>query len=288
MTSLRAGLLLACVLTGCATRDAAPVPAGERAPAVFYDATGKRVLVDVAAPDAARPDSPAEAPAPAPGDRFQGESYRTEEEVNRELATRTGERFYMIPGAGGSAPPEKLTAAELGVDPDKPRKAPPPGPMPTADFLACPAPVRVEGLVGGPVRGRQASIDLPIVMADGPRPGYALLFGRRPARLNVWSVIQGAPPVDVVVALLDERNQVVAVVNNFATETIPDSLFRYGKVGGGIDLDQAPWPVAGIAVLGVREAARLLPAGCLPALPPDPVEKGRVMMTWRVAESSKR
>lgn len=268
---LVSSLLLACARDGAA-------PAG---PVVFIDAAGNRMVVDapaIAAATAPKPeagmelapitealvrtDAPTVMPAPEPIDES---AYVDAEEFERQMEEKSGNRFYMLPDGTGTY--SAVTAATLAAG------EPPPPPEVTGEgapgqLLACPpGGAALKYLLRVEDESRAHTLEFPVLdpsLKSRQRyAGYRLHIppGVEQARLSGFHGKGGSPDVVVLQAI---DGVPLAVINNYATESIPENLFRYAMVRGSMPILAGGRKARELVVMEGAWARRVLHPACRP------------------------
>lgn len=253
------------VLVGCGGLASRTDPA-VGGPVVFVDAAGNRMVVDTSSRARAKP-SP-EAPektapvATATGKAlsFAGEDYVDAGDLQQQMDSREKERFFVVPDGSGAR--QTLTADQMGVGDAAANAAALPA-LPVLALSACDTAVRLPLLAGD--RRRHHELEFPAIHRQHRYAGYLVTPPGNALGVTLWTWVQKGRRASPLLAIVDADGAVTAIVNNFPTESIPESMFRYGRVGGSMSLGAA-LPIGGhVAVLDGAMATTLLPAGCLPA-----------------------
>lgn len=268
---LVSSLLLACASDGSA-------PAG---PVVFIDAAGNRMVVDrpaIAAATAPKPeagmelapitealvrtDAPQAAlPAPEPIDKS---AYVDAEEFERQMEEKSGNRFFMLPDGTGTY--SAVTAATLAAgEPPPPEVA---GEGSPGQLLACPPGGEpLQYLLQVDDESRAHTLEFPVLdpsLKSRQRyAGYRLHIppGVEQARLSGFHGKGGSPDVVVLQAI---DGVPLAVINNYATESIPENLFRYAMVRGSMPILAGGGKARELVVMEGAWARRVLHQACRP------------------------
>lgn len=215
------------------------------------------------------------------------------EDMDRELERRSGERFFVMPDGTGVV--RTLTADQVdpalrkvdsgsslhgfGEEPGEPV-------MPL--WRACGAEGIKPGLVLRREKLRRHVLSFPAVERQSYRPGYALPIpsGTRIAAFS--TVVQGGRAVHPLLVRLDTNGAVIAVAYSVATETVPESRFRYARVGF-----QVPIPSGGegemLALVDAASSRRFLKACGLEWQPADfavPGSSGTVILEFSAGSGS--
>lgn len=270
-----AALLFVCfLLVACQARDGA-TPAG---PVVFFDAAGNRMVIDQPPAAAGEPkpeagmelapiaqaDARTDAPPPATT-AIDETAYLPAEEFERQMEERSGNRFFMLPDGTGTY--SAVTAATLAAG------QPPPPPVVSGEgapgqLLACPPggePLKYLLEVEDESRAHTLAFPAidPSLKTRQRYAGYRLHIppGVERVRLSGFHGKGGSP--DVVV--LQARAGVpLAVINNYATESIPENLFRYAMVRGSMPILAGGGKARELVVMEGGWARRVLPRECRP------------------------
>lgn len=278
-----AALLLAAVLPGCHRAADSGAPAG---PVTFVDAAGNRMVVDVPSAGSASV-APAQsawidmanaeqgdgqpsagtAPgqsSPLTADALDTTTFVDVDDLEREVRERNKERFYLLPDGMGGKQVVTAGAMDLTASGQTPAYTITSGPR--AVFLACPASAPLAHLLPEDDRHRQYSLMFPVTDPEyaGRRfAGYSIAVPDEVRLARVLAIVRSGTSADVAVVLTDRAGVALAVVNNIATESIPESAFRYAMVGANVPLDPAPG--LRLVVLEGPWARKILPAACRPA-----------------------
>lgn len=208
------------------------------------------------------------------------EQYIDVEDMDRELARRESERFYVLPDGTGVT--RTVLASEVGND----GVDVPPAAAVISDAGAawrrCDAASAIR-LVQRPADRRQV-LQFPAAPAREAEPvGYRMPVPAGAASIRVWSILKNAHAVSPVSAVLDAQGRVVAVAYSASTQTLPETPFRYGRVGFILPVPVLPEGGA-LAVMDAALLAGLLPARCMP-IPDDaayaPTSTGTVTLDFQ-------
>ncbi len=270
---LRAPLigLLAAVLVAC--QSAAPhSTAGQPGEVVFVDAAGNRMLVDVVHESAKLPSA----------SEFGGEQFVDVDTLDQQAEQRSRDRFYPIPQPGGER--GIVSARALGAEPAGSVALAEPARQMLAELKACSHRPVIEHLLVREAPAQHVDLLFP-AYGDALAPprryaGHALPVPTGAVAVRLWAIVQGATAPDVVALLVDREGRVSAVVNNIATESIPENLFRYGRVGTVIPLPRATVSGERLVVLEGHWARKMLPVECHPAASPGLAVGGRVTLEF--------
>lgn len=257
--------------------------------------TGQQVVIETAtlpAPGAAGspvaaggdaasvPAAGGEGAAPRPRlTTLDDEQYIDVEDMDRELARRESDRFYVLPDGTGVT--RTVLASEVGGDGvDAPPAAAVIGEA-GAVWRRCAAAAAIP-LVPKAADKRQV-LQFPAVPARQVEPvGYRMPVPAGAASIQVWSILKSAHAVSPVPAVLDAQGRVVAVAYSASTQTLPETSFRYGRVGFILPVPVLPEGGA-LAVMDAALLAGLLPARCTP-IPDDaayaPTSTGTVTLDF--------
>ncbi len=265
-------ILFSCVfwLAGCAGRTTAP-----SGPVVFVDAMGHRTVVDdrsaLAPPaeshravdkligEAPQSASPVvTTPAPINDDEFV-----PSEEFERSMNEKSGQRFYMLPDGSGRL--EGVTASELLADQAVQAVTP------TAEhstLLACkPGLPPLAHLLlldeGGRAHNLEFPVHDPTLKTQQRYAGYRLPIPPETRSVRLAGVLQKGESPDVVV-LQANGGVPIAVVNNYATESIPENPFRYATVRGEMALLGSATASRELVVMEGAWARKTLDKSCRP------------------------
>lgn len=273
LRTLLIGLLAA--LAAC--QGAAPrSTAGQPGEVVFVDAVGNRMRVDVA-------HVPAKVPSAS---EFGGEQFVDVDTLDQQAEQRSRDRFYPIPQPNGER--GIVSARALGAEPAGSVTQAEPAPQTLAELKACSHGPVVEHLLVREVPALHVDLAFP-AYGDSLAPqrryaGHALPLPAGAVTVRLWAIVQGATAPDVVALLVDRDGRVSAVVNNIATESIPENLFRYGRVGSVIPLPREAASGARLVVMEGHWARKMLPVECQPAISPGSAVAGRVTLEFLMGE----
>lgn len=257
-------------VAGCQGSGAGRAAAGGQV--VFVDVAGNQMMVDVA--------------ASSPDDELSwaGEVYEDTESFEARVQERGADRFFVVPDGSGST--QTLMADDVvGVaDPsyrDDVVGVTDPS-YSDAHWVHCAVPVALALL---PVAAQQRhTLAFPVIEKGLRYAGYrvplpAMPLTARAQGLSVWSYVRKGRHVDVLIAALNEDDgNITAVIDNMATETIPESAFRYGSVGGSVRLAGAADPVpTQWAVLDGEWVRASAPGACWPPIAVGPASAGQVV-----------
>lgn len=270
------------VLLGCQHSPDARNVAG---PVVFIDAAGNRMVVNTA-PEPAKPGgvtapvTPAEEAAgnnttPATELPFAGEMYVDAAEVERDLAKRDEQRFFIVPdGTGGR---QYLPAGAIGAGEGS--GPPPPEAVATAAWQTCRV---IVSLLVLPLDDRHELV-FPVKDEQLKRhAGYLLPVSEQTNAVTLWSYVKESGRPMPVLARVDVEGRILAIVNNMPTQLIPETRFRYGKVGGSVSIPAAVVSSGRIAVLDGALLRDKLPPSCGLVTSSDYVSDGQVSLQFRV------
>lgn len=291
-------LLVAAALAGCQQRAADG--ATSAGPVTFVDAAGNRMVVDVpvdaatAAParsawvDAASAGQ-GEAAVPAgvapgastviPAATLDATTYVDVEDLERQVLERNKERFYLLPDGTGGQQVVTAGAIDLSTGARTPAYTVTPGPRATP--VACPVSAPLAHLLPADERHRQYSLQFPVTDPEfaGRRfAGYSIAVPDGVRLARVMAIVRSGLSADVAVVLANQAGVALAVVNNIATESIPESAFRYAMVGANVPLDAKPG--LRLVVLEGPWARKVLPQVCRPAERPATSVTGKVSVEF--------
>lgn len=213
------------------------------------------------------PQAPAAAGADTGRVEFGGEVYQDVDRLDPAQQQRAGERFYQLPdGQGGR---QVVTASTLGMN-DGPPLPPAPRPVFEDHVLPCAAgAASLEHLLE--TRASRADLLLKFPVYDPTLDtrrryaGYRIAVPENTESLAVRAVVgkQGAP--DVLLVLADADMRPWMVVNNNATENIPENLFRYAMVAMDVPLGASVPKGSWLVVIEGPWARRVLADECRPS-----------------------
>lgn len=226
------------------------------------------------------------APAAGPEMALQEDQYLDVDVLDAQLRQRESERFYLLPDGGGGR--QVVTAGVLaGTAKAEPVAG---AEVPTAVWRSCAAAPAIPHLLAVTDTATQQSLVFPVIDPRAPSVrygGYSLPLPDRATQARVQAIVRDGMSADIAVVLVNAAGSAVAAVNNIATESIPETLFRYAMVAGNV-------PLAGHAESGYRLvvmeapwARKLLPAGCQPAVGNKVAVAGRVSVEF-MQEGSKK
>lgn len=289
-------LLAAAALVGCQQRPADG--AASAGPVTFVDAAGNRMVVDVpvdasaAAPareawvDSATTAQAVLSDGTAPGSStaipaatLDATTYVDVEDLERQVLERNKERFYLLPDGTGGQQVVTAGAIDLSTGARTPAYTVTPGPRATP--IACPASAPLAHLLPADERHRQYSLQFPVTdpeFAGRRYAGYSIAVPDGVRLARVMAIVRGGLSADVAVVLADQAGVALAVVNNIATESIPESAFRYAMVGANVPLDTSPG--RRLVVLEGPWARKVLPQVCRPAERPATSVTGKVSVEF--------
>lgn len=267
---------------------------------MFVDAVGNRMQIDTSATaperradavQAASPEAPAaasaEEPAPTPATTWEGETYVDVEVYEEEAKKRADDRFYLLPDGLGRSTPVK--AAALEADPQAVADAQRAAPMP---LLACPPTQALGHLLRLDAAGAMQTLDFPVydptLNTRRRYAGYVLPVPPSVNAVRVTAFMRARMTPDVVVLQTNGDGVPQVVVNNFATETIPEGLFRYGKVVGTVPLVSGESPQRDLVVLEGSWARKVLPDVCRPTGSSGQTHVGQVMVEFLTSSGSEK
>ncbi len=275
--------LLLC-LVGCQGSGAGR--GGEIGQIVFVDVAGNQMVVDVAGRDAGDADAadsrangpllediPTDTASSADGLSWAGEVYEDAESFEARVKDRSADRFFVVPDGSGST--QTLTAELLGAggvpvggvhDADNRGHGPP---LPQAHWIQCAEPVALALLPAA--MQRQHNLVFPVIEKGLRYAGYRVPLPEGVRGVSVWSYIRKGRHVDALLASVGNGgDNITAVIDNIATETVPESMFRYGSVGGRVLLASATTVApAQLAVLDGTLVRGSAPVQCWPSIPPN-------------------
>lgn len=209
------------------------------------------------------------------------EQYIDVEDMDRVLEQRESERFYVLPDGTGMT--RTVMASEVGSDGvDAPPAADTVAGEAGAVWRRCDSPAAIA-LVTKRVDRRQV-LQFPAVPARQVEPvGYRMAVPPGAVSIQLWSILKSAHAVSPVPAVLDAKGRVVAVAYSASTQTLPETAFRYGRVGFILPVPVLPEGGA-LAILDAALLAGVLPPRCLP-IPDDapyaPTSTGTVTVDFQ-------
>lgn len=282
--------LVSSLLFACQAPDGAR-PAG---PVAFVDVSGHRVVIDdsklppepvVARAAAATPSVVASsaAPSPATAGILDEAEYVPAEEFERQMDEKAGDRFYLVPdGKGGLGP---VTAKTLEAGEPAPA-APVVGELPEHQepLLACPpGGARLEHLLLLDDKARALTLDFPVhdpTLKTRQRfAGYRLKIPSGATGVRLTGILRnGASPDVAVLQAIDAVP--LAVVNNYATESIPETPFRYAMVKGAMPVLMGSGGARELVVIEGGWARQVLDTMCRPERGAHTATGGRVVVEF--------
>lgn len=272
-------------LAGCAERTAGPL--GQ---VVFVDAAGNRMVVDDSRPPApgvnrmqaipgVEPGLPLpvrEVAEPPPDDA----DFLPVEEFEKRMEEKAGQRFFLLPdGQGGY---EGVSASTLAAgDPVPPAGS---GKTPAPVMLACrPGHPALEHLWLLDEGGRSHNLEFPVrdptLKTRQRYAGYRVPIPEDTREIRMTGIFRDGASPDVV-ALQAEAMVPLAVVNNYATESVPENLFRYAMVVGVMPVLGEGRAVRELVVLEGGWARQVLDRSCRPAQGPHKSVAGKVAIEF--------
>lgn len=261
--------LIALVLFSCLLGCQGQQYTGESSQVVFRDVAGNQMVVDVI-PQSSRattePSSTSLALAAADDLLWDNEHYTDSDVLDAAASDRNRERFFVVPDGSGNR--QIMTSDMLGLTDAAPSADVLGSAIRVAELSVCDAPLARALLPASP----QASAHLvfPVIDKGLQYMGYRIAVPPDASVISLWAYLRKGTHVDAMLALLDEDNRIIAIVNNMMTESVPETLFRYGKVGGQAALS-APVPDQ-LAVLDGRLADDMLLGKCNIAARALPIE----------------
>lgn len=267
--------LVSSLLLACQARDGA-IPAG---PVVFVDAAGNRVVVDspaIAAATSPQPEAGMELvpireaisrddAVPVAPEPIDESAYVDAEEFERQMEEKAGNRFYMLPDGPGSF--SAVTAATMNAG--EPEPSPDVlGEGAPGQLLACPpGAAALQYLLTVEEELRAHTLEFPArdptLKTNQRYAGYRLRIppGVEQVRLSGFHGKGGSPDVVVLQAI---DGVPLAVINNYATKSIPENLFRYAMVQGSMPVLAGGGKARELVVMEGGWARRVLHSACRP------------------------
>lgn len=273
LRTLLIGLLAA--LAAC--QGAAPrSTAGQPGEVVFVDAVGNRMHVDVA-------HEPARSPSAS---EFGGEQFVDVDTLDQQAEERSRDRFYPIPLPGGER--GIVSARALGAEPAGNLTQAEPERQTLAELKMCSQGPVIEHLLVRETPALHVDLVFP-VYGDSLAPlrryaGHALPLPAGAVAVRLWVIVQGTTTPDLVALLVDRDGRVTSIVNNIATESIPENLFRYGRVGSVIPLPREAASGERLVVMEGHWARKILPVECQPATSLGAAVAGRSTLEFLMGE----
>lgn len=253
----------------CQQAGRAASPGG---PVSFVDAAGNRMLVDMpsATPVVAQPilpdaEIPGSASVQAAPDDLSLEAYPDSEQLSRERRALDNKRFYALPdGTGGRQVVTSEVLNAMAPSEDEPGDR-----GPDTELLPCGKAPAMPYLLAVDEAAVQHSLVFPVLDPSFSKrryAGYSVPIPPAASTARILTILKNGLRADVVVFTADSTGVPIAVVNNIATETIPETLFRYAMVATNVPLSVG---AAGqrLAVVEGTWARKLLPATCRPPAP---------------------
>lgn len=211
--------------------------------------------------------------------QWDGENYIDAEEFEQSLERRSGERFYTLPdGLGGqtvvSAETMQRTVPEAGTaEPEHD----------TDPWLSCPPGGPLEHLWLLDEGGRAHTLVFPAydptLTTRRRYAGYRLPIPTGVDAVRVTGIIRQGLAPDVAVMQTGGAGS-IAVVNNYATESIPETLFRHAMVSGTVTLPAGDPETRELVVMEGGWARRTLDVSCRPVPVANSSHAGKVTVEF--------
>lgn len=245
--------------------------------------TGRQVVVDTVSKSL--PSIPEEATTPGVL-RLDDVDHVDVEVMDQELERRRAERFFMMPDGTGSVRSMKAVQLDPALRDLSPAHPPAGagggGDIGLASWNACAAGRLVPGLVARKDADRRHVLAFPAAIRQTFRHGYRVPVPPGATIAAFSTVVGKGKAVHPVIALLDDQGALVSVAYSQPTETVPETRFRYARVGFRVDLP----PVGegqSLAVLDAVSAKRYLLACGLDVrvdVPHPPSATGTVILEF--------
>lgn len=206
--------------------------------------------------------------------------------MDQELERRRADRFFMMPDGTGSVRTMKAVQLDPALRDETPGRPVAAGEGVGAAgagfWQACARGGLVPGLADRKDSARRHVLSFPAAVGQTFRHGYRVPVPPGATDAAFSTVVGKGKAVHPVLAVLDDQGALVSVAYSQPTETVPETRFRYARVGFRVILPT----VAGgqsLAVLDAVSAKRFLRACGLDetvAVPHPPSATGTVILEF--------